>query len=160
MVGTSKLKTWLTSGMSRPRAATSEQTRDDFAGRLKASSEAMRAAGPCRHAARRREAVLGSDLCKQRHVALAVAEDDGVLEVLGARSARRSASRLSDRRRAGRGSALRDRGGRRRRARHFDAHRIVQEGSVRRVISGGMVAEKNSVWRVNGSSLQMRSMSG
>ncbi len=29
-----------------------------------------------------------------------------------------------------------------------------------RVISGGMVAEKNSVWRVNGTSLQMRSMSG
>ena len=29
-----------------------------------------------------------------------------------------------------------------------------------RVISGGMVAEKNSVWRVKGTSLQMRSMSG
>ncbi len=31
---------------------------------------------------------------------------------------------------------------------------------VRRWISGGMVAEKNSVWRVKGRSLQMRSMSG
>ena len=29
-----------------------------------------------------------------------------------------------------------------------------------RWISGGMVAVKNSVWRVNGTSLQMRSMSG
>ena len=32
--------------------------------------------------------------------------------------------------------------------------------STRRVISGGIVAEKNSVWRVKGTSLQMRSMSG
>ena len=32
--------------------------------------------------------------------------------------------------------------------------------SASRLISGGMVAEKNSVWRVGGSSLQMRSMSG
>ena len=32
--------------------------------------------------------------------------------------------------------------------------------SVMRWISGGMVAVKNSVWRVNGTSLQMRSMSG
>ena len=32
--------------------------------------------------------------------------------------------------------------------------------SARRVISGGIVAEKNRVWRVNGTSLQMRSMSG
>ena len=31
---------------------------------------------------------------------------------------------------------------------------------MRRVISGGMVAEKKSVWRVNGISLKMRSMSG
>ena len=41
----------------------------------------------------------------------------------------------------------------------------MRTGSLRkvltsRVISGGMVAEKNSVWRRGGSSLQMRSMSG
>ena len=37
---------------------------------------------------------------------------------------------------------------------------LCRNVSARRVISGGMVAEKNSVWRVNGTSLQMRSMSG
>ncbi len=37
---------------------------------------------------------------------------------------------------------------------------LCRNVSVSRVISGGMVAEKNSVWRVNGTSLQMRSMSG
>ena len=37
---------------------------------------------------------------------------------------------------------------------------LCRNVSVRRVISGGMVAEKNSVWRVKGTSLQMRSMSG
>ncbi len=37
---------------------------------------------------------------------------------------------------------------------------LCRNCSVSRVISGGMVAEKNSVWRVNGTSLQMRSMSG
>ena len=37
---------------------------------------------------------------------------------------------------------------------------LCRNCSVMRWISGGMVAEKNSVWRVNGTSLQMRSMSG
>ena len=37
---------------------------------------------------------------------------------------------------------------------------LWRKASARRVISGGIVAEKNSVWRVNGTSLQMRSMSG
>ena len=36
----------------------------------------------------------------------------------------------------------------------------VRNWSTRRVISGGMVAEKNSVWRRGGSSLQIFSMSG
>jgi hypothetical protein len=35
-----------------------------------------------------------------------------------------------------------------------------RKASARRLISGGMVAEKNSVWRLGGSILQMRSMSG
>ena len=37
---------------------------------------------------------------------------------------------------------------------------LCRNCSVMRRISGGMVAVKNSVWRVNGTSLQMRSMSG
>ena len=37
---------------------------------------------------------------------------------------------------------------------------LCRNCSVMRWISGGMVAVKNSVWRVNGTSLQMRSMSG
>ena len=37
---------------------------------------------------------------------------------------------------------------------------FCKKASVSRVISGGIVAEKNSVCRVNGTSLQMRSMSG
>ena len=37
---------------------------------------------------------------------------------------------------------------------------LLRNCSVMRRISGGMVAVKNSVWRVNGTSLQMRSMSG
>ena len=37
---------------------------------------------------------------------------------------------------------------------------LCRNVSTRRWISGGMVAEKNRVWRVKGMSLQMRSMSG
>ena len=37
---------------------------------------------------------------------------------------------------------------------------LCRNWPVRRWISGGMVAVKNRVWRVNGTSLQMRSMSG
>src|SRR6516164_3935717 len=37
---------------------------------------------------------------------------------------------------------------------------LCRNCSVMRRISGGMVAVKNNVWRVNGTSLQMRSMSG
>ena len=37
---------------------------------------------------------------------------------------------------------------------------LCRKASVMRWISGGIVAEKNSVWRVNGTSLQIRSMSG
>ncbi len=37
---------------------------------------------------------------------------------------------------------------------------LLKKVLVRREISGGIVAEKNSVCRVNGTSLQMRSMSG
>ena len=37
---------------------------------------------------------------------------------------------------------------------------LCRNCSVMRRISGGIVAVKNSVWRVNGTSLQMRSMSG
>ena len=36
----------------------------------------------------------------------------------------------------------------------------LRKAAVRRVISGGMVAEKNRVWRRGGVSLKMRSMSG
>ena len=37
---------------------------------------------------------------------------------------------------------------------------LCRKVSAMRWISGGMVAVKNSVWRVNGTSLPMRSMSG
>ena len=37
---------------------------------------------------------------------------------------------------------------------------LCRKVSVIRVISGAIVAEKNSVWRVKGTSLKMRSMSG
>ena len=37
---------------------------------------------------------------------------------------------------------------------------LCRNWSVMRLISGGIVAVKNRVWRVNGTSLQMRSMSG
>ena len=43
---------------------------------------------------------------------------------------------------------------------NFHADGIGEKFRVSRVISGAMVAEKNSVWRVKGTNLKMRSMSG
>ncbi len=37
---------------------------------------------------------------------------------------------------------------------------LCRKSSARRWISGGIVAEKNRVWRVNGTSFTIRSMSG
>ena len=93
-------------------------------------------------------------------LALAVAEDDGVLEVSAVRISLRSVSRFSCRVAAGATSSwlmvvaavagleTSTRTG------------LCRKLSAMRWISGGMVAVKNSVCRVNGTSLPMRSMSG
>ena len=104
-----------------------------------------------------REAVFFEAAIDHLHVALAIAEDDRVLEVLGAADDATQRRALLFRAAAG--------------LDQFDCvmlRAFVEAGretsmrigfckncSVRRVISGGMVAEKNSVWRVNGTSLQM-----
>ena len=106
------------------------------------------------------EAMLLQRFVQQRHFALAVAEDDGVLEVLGVAEQAAQRFALLMRLAADADQELGDAGGRGRGARNFDPFGIVQEVSVMRRISGGIVAEKNSVCRVNGTSLQMRSMSG
>ena len=96
-----------------------------------------------------------------RDFALAVAEDDGVLEAVGRADQPAQASRAfrPDRGRsvtsncvmvaaAVAGLETSTRTG------------LCRKVSAMRWISGGMVAVKNSVWRVNGTSLPMRSMSG
>ncbi len=45
------------------------------------------------------------------------------------------------------------------RARHLEPLRILQEAIRKLLDSGGMVAEKNKVWRVKGMSFAIRSMS-
>ena len=80
---------------------------------------------PCRAPAE--NPCLCSDLCRSLDIALAVAEDDRVLEILGA--ANEPAQRFAFGGAAGRGDeTLFDVVGRRCRAGHLDAHRIVQEG--------------------------------
>ena len=106
------------------------------------------------------EAVLLQRFVQQRDFALAVAEDDGVVEVLGI--AQQAAQRFAFlvRFAADRDLELGDAGGGGGGLGDFDLTGLCRKVSVMRRISGGIVAVKNSVCRVNGMILQMRSMSG
>ena len=105
------------------------------------------------------ETVLQQRFVQDRDIALAIAEDDRVLEIVGAadqltqsfalvRAAAESDQTLRDVVGVVAARATSMRTG------------LCRKVSVSRVISGGIVAEKNKVWRVNGTSLQIRSMSG
>ncbi len=107
------------------------------------------------------EAVALQRAGERRHVALAVAEDDRVLEVSSARISWRERGALLLGLAGDRDQALLDGLDDRVLAGDLDASPgRAGSGSVRRWISGGMVAEKNRVWRRGGSRPQMRSMSG
>jgi microcystin-dependent protein len=127
----------------------------------------LRRASPCGalvHVAMQRagvEAVRSASGTASATSTLAVAEDDRVLEVVGARIRSRSTARFSSAWPALHQRCVMVFGGGVAGLGDFDAHRVLQEAlAVSFWISGGMVAEKNSVWRRGGSSLQMRSMSG
>src|ERR1700722_16477540 len=110
-----------------------------------------------------REIVLLQGTVDDLHVPLAVAEDDRILEIIRAANDAPQGGALlfggASRRHESLNDVLGGRGGAG--ARETSTRTgLGRKASARRVISGGMVAEKNSVWRVNGTSLQMRSMSG
>ena len=154
--------TWLTSGISSPRAATSEQTSNCTWSLRKESSAAIRARwsrSPCSAAAEK--PCFCNERSDHRDIAFAVAEDDRVLEVFGGADETPQGRALFFRRSARAHEALADRRWRRwRREPPRSRMGLCRNVSARRVISGGIVAEKKKVCRVNGTSLQMRSMSG
>ena len=102
-----------------------------------------------------------SERCSSATSRLRLQKMMAFLKPSAVRIRRRSVSRLSSGSRPVLDQKLRDgRGGGGAAARPRRAPDCAGNCSVMRWISGGMVAVKNSVWRVNGTSLQMRSMSG
>jgi hypothetical protein len=106
------------------------------------------------------EAVLLQRFVDNGDFALAVAEDDRVLEILGVAQQAAQDLALLVRLAAGGDLELGDTPTRGGGLGDFDRSGLCRKASVMRLISGGIVAVKNSVCRVNGTSLQMRSMSG
>ncbi len=157
----SKLKTWLTAGMSSRRGHVARHEKGGLAVAERVEGRGARAlVHVAVSAAASKPWWLTRDFWQGRDIAFAVAEDDPVGQVFLAADQLPQAVPLGVVLRPRGHEALGDRRRRRGRAGHLDPLRVVQNMSASRSISGGIVAEKNSVCRVKGTIFTMRSISG